>query len=283
MSDDGVALRRRKLGARLRELRLECGLTGDQVGQAIDRSASWVSRLEAGRISVRPIDLRRLLDVYDIRDTSVRQELEELTTRRQQHGWWSRYRTAIPDPYASLIGYEDVATVIRSYENIVIPGLLQTREYAEAVIEESILDWSAQDVRERTEVRIRRQDILRKATPPRLVVIIPESVLSHVIGGQLVMARQLDATFAVAARPDVELLVVPSALSRPALSVPGFQILSFASEPPVGYVENLSGGLILDGPEVVRYERYFERLRGLAVGARESLELIRLARAQLVD
>lgn len=283
MSDDGVALRRRRLGARLRELRLACGMTGDEAGRTVDHSASWLSRLEAGQISLRPIDLRRLLDVYGVHDAEVREELEGLTTPRQRQGWWSRYRGAIPDPYAKLIGYEDAATAIRSYENIVIPGLIQTREYAEAVFRESVFGWSEEGIRDRVEVRIRRQDVLRRATPPRLTAIIPESVLSDVIGGQAVMRRQLDAIGEAVSRPGVELLVVPSAQSRPALSISGFEILSFTSEPPVGYVENLVGGSIVDGQEVPLYERYFERLRGLAVGPEKSIELVRRTRAQLGD
>jgi transcriptional regulator with XRE-family HTH domain len=283
VSDDGLALRRRRLGATLRAMRLGCGMTGEEAGRAVDHSASWLSRLEGGQISLRPIDLRRLLDLYGVHDVRTREELERLTTRRQRQGWLSGYRAVVPDPYAKLIGYEDVATVIRSYENIVIPGLIQTREYADALFRDGLFNWPEEEIRDRTEVRVRRQEVLRRANPPRLQMIIPESVLNNVIGGRGVMQRQLDVIAEVATRSDDEVLIVPSARTRPALSVSGFEILGFRSDPPIGYTENLSGGTIVDGQDLGIYERCFDRLRALAVGPSESLDLIRQVRAQLSE
>src|SRR2546423_12582569 len=106
MADEASALRRQRLGARLRALREAHDMTGDQVGRAIARSASWISRVESGLIALRRRDLQELLDLYDVHDDTVRVELERMATGRQPQGWWSRYRSVVPEPYGTLIGLE---------------------------------------------------------------------------------------------------------------------------------------------------------------------------------
>src|SRR5205823_8218628 len=129
-------------------------------------------------------------------------------------------------------------------------------------------------VRDRTEVRIRRQEVLRKATPPHLSIIVPESVLHQTTGSREIMAAQLNHVIEVADRAAVELLIVPSVQAITPASIVGTEVLDFSSQPPIAYVENLSGGSIIDGPSVAVYERYFEGLRELAAGPEASLNLV---------
>jgi transcriptional regulator with XRE-family HTH domain len=283
MPEDGPALRRRRLGFRLRALREERGMTGEAAGRAIDRSASWISRVETGRMTVRVRELRDLLNVYDVRDADVREQFEELVTGHRQQGWWSKYRTVVPEPYATLIGLEAEATVIRTYENSVFPGLVQTREYAEAIFQNNGLNWDEQGIRDRTAVRIARQKILHAPDAPRLSIVIEESVINQTVGSQDIMVRQLDSVARVAIEPAVELLIVPYQQARPAISVVGFVVLSFATaDRPVVYVENPSGGSIEEATAVATYEQLFERLRALAAGPQESIDMILHARDRLI-
>jgi hypothetical protein len=257
-------------------------MTGEAVGRAIDRSASWISRVETGRMTIRVRDLRDLLDVYDVQDPDVREEFEGLVTGHRQQGWWSRYRTVVPEPYAALIGLEAEATAIRTYENSVFPGLVQTKEYAEAIFRNNGLNWNEEGIRDRTAVRIARQLILRAPDAPRLSIVIEESVINQTVGGQDIMVRQLDSVAQIAAGPGVELLVVPYQRARPAISVVGFVVLSFSTaDLPIVYVENPAGGTIEEATAVTMYEQLFERLRALAVGPQESIDMILQARDRL--
>jgi hypothetical protein len=259
-------------------------MTGDQVGREIERSASWVSRVELGRITLRARDLRDLLDAYDIRDATVREELEELATGRRLEGWWSRYRSATPEGYATLISLEDEASVIRDYENMVFPGLLQTKEYAEAIFRENAWNWTEQDISDRITVRIKRQEILRRSTAPRLIAIVEEAVLNRVVGDRDVMTRQLKSLTTVAARPAVELLIVPVREAKPFFSATGFTVLSFSEpHPPIAYVENPTGGTIIEDDNVELYLRVFERLRDIAAGSDESIDMVNRAWERLID
>lgn len=282
MADDGPALRRRRLGARLRALREARSMTMAQVGRAIERSASWVSRVEAGRMALRIHDLRDILDAFGVTEVAVREELEELASGRHEQGWWSRYRAVIPEPYATLIGLETEATAIRSYENLVFPGLLQTRRYAEAIFRSGLMDWSERDVQGRTDVRIRRQEILRSATPPDFSIIIEESVIDQTVGSREIMLEQLEAVIAATEQPHIELRVVRYLRARPTISAVGFVVLNFAAaDPPIAYVENPTGGTILEGEGARIYEKLFLRLSAATTEPRESLGILRRARELL--
>jgi transcriptional regulator with XRE-family HTH domain len=283
MSEDSPALRRRRLGARLRALREARHLTGEQAGQAIDRSASWISRIESGRMALRHRDMRDLLDLYGVADASIRDQFEELAGRAPQ-AWWGRYRTAIPEPYQILIGLEAEATEILIYENLVFPGLIQTEQYAEATFRHSTLAVTEQDIRDRTAVRMQRQQILRATPAPRLSIVIAESVINQTVGSRPVMLEQLARAADLAGAPTggTELLVVPHERAMPTFSVVGFTVLRFAApDRPTAYVENPTGGTIIEGESVAVYEQLFERLRDVASGPRLSRELIQRARERL--
>lgn len=276
LATEGPVLRRRRLGMRLRELRESLDMTGDQAGRAIGRSASWISRIEAGTTILQPRDLRLLLDAYGIRGRAEREEFEELIEPGRQHGWWSPY--GIPPALGQLIGFEESASRIEAFQNNVIYGLLQTEAYARAIFRASVMNFSEREIEDRVTVRMRRQQVLQRDPHLRLTVILDQAVLNHVIGGPEVMASQLSHLARIANPPDLQILVIPyeRAVSTP--SNTPFNILRFSeAELTVVYTETVTGGNFERGEAATIYSRLFERLRTVAVDQPESLRLIKQA------
>jgi transcriptional regulator with XRE-family HTH domain len=140
-------------------LRQERGLTGEQVGEQVERSASWISRVEGGRIGIRGRDLRDLLDLYQVDDAGRRAELLSLAERGRARSWWSEFSGTISEAYATFVGFEDEATRFESYEPMVVPGLLQLESYARALVESGIPQLSRREVEDRIQVRLRRHHL----------------------------------------------------------------------------------------------------------------------------
>ncbi len=264
-------VRRRELGALLRSLRTEAGMTVDQVAEALLVSPSKVSRLETGQRGASARDIRDLSDLYQVADTT-REHLATLAREGRGQAWWQPYDL----PYATYVGLEAEASLISDFEPGVVPGLLQTPDYARALHEGGMPRLSPAVIEQRIEVRKTRQTALTRDDPPRLRAIVDEAVLHRPLGGPAVMADQLDRVIEACALPNVSVRVIPfSAGAHPALDST-FILLEFAPPVPgVVYVEGLVGQMYLErAQDVERYSQIFERLTTLSLSQQRSVDLI---------
>lgn len=270
-SQASPTLRRRELGTLLRSLRLERQLTVDQVAAELLCSPSKVSRMETGQRGASARDVRDLCELYGVTDQTERARLMNLAAEGKQQGWWQSYDL---DYFATYVGLEEAARAMRQFQSSVVPGLLQTADYARGVAE--VLDITPARVEELVEVKLRRQGILAKQPPVPLSVILDEAVLHRAVGGKAVMQMQLEHLVKVTKDYDVTIQVIPySTGAHPAMEST-FSILDFLDPvPSIVYVEGLVGFLYLERPqEIARYEHVFDRLQHLALNPRESIKLI---------
>lgn len=266
-------LRRRELGAQLRALRLERGLTVEQVSELLLCSPSKVSRMETGQRGATLRDVRDLCRIYELNDAAQIEHLTELVREAKQQAWWQTYDLE----YATYVGLEQAATTLCYYQSNIAPGLLQTPDYARAMHTGSMpSEFTPERVDDLIEVRIRRQQVLTRDPPLQLRVVLDEAVLHRVVGGTAVMAAQLRHFIAMANRPNVVLQAIPfSAGAHPAMENM-FNILEFGNVAPrVVYVEGLMGWLFLEREnDIARYVQVFDYLCEIALDPQETIGLI---------
>ncbi len=268
-------VRRKRLGTELRRLREQARLTCESVGQRLDCSGTRISRIETGRISVRPGDVRELLEVYGVTGDRAG-ELVELAREARQKGWWHGFGPVTPSWLEPYLGLEAEAARVREFQSMVLPGLLQTEDYARAVLRAAPGAGPA-DIEQQVALRMARQQVLDGTAPPELCLVLSEGVLRVQVGGPGVMRAQLRKLAEVAGRGQVTLQVLPLCAAAHAYPVTPFTILDLAdpADPPAVYTEHLTGSLLLDDPAEVRaYTAVFERLRAEALGPGPSLDLI---------
>ncbi|WP_327026179.1 helix-turn-helix domain-containing protein [Micromonospora sp. NBC_01739] len=268
---------RRKLGIELKGLREAAGLNIEQAATAAGISDSHLSRIERGRVGVRPLTLKALLQSYGA-DAEVTERLARTaadTTRRGDRGWWQPYAASISDKYASLIAFESEAISIRAFGPMIVPGLLQTEDYARALLQRGPVRLKADEIDTRVEVRTSRQAILDQTDPPNLWFILDEGAIRRMVGGSEVMRRQLLHLVDVATRSNVDLQVVPYSSGAHAGTLGPLVILGFAEGEDVVYCETYAGDLY---PEAVAsYGDVFNRLAQDALSADRSIEMLRSA------
>jgi transcriptional regulator with XRE-family HTH domain len=273
-----TVLRRRELGALLRRLRTEKGMTIEQVADALLCSLSKVSRLETGQRGAGARDIRDLCNLYEV-DDAQRQNLTRLAREGRGQAWWQPYGL----PYETYVGLEAAATRICDYEPGVFPGLLQIPDYARVIHETAVPKLSSAVIEQRIEVRQVRQAILTREEPlpPRLEAIVDEAILHRPIGSAQVMAAQIERVIEACKLPNVSVRVLPFAAgAHPALDST-FIMMDFAEAPAVVYVEGLVGHLYVQGAQdVQRYRQVFELLRAVALDEQKSLELMSRMRAE---
>jgi transcriptional regulator with XRE-family HTH domain len=250
------------LGGHLRRLREKTGLTTEQAAEAIRGSHSKISRMEHGRVSFKERDIADLLTLYGVTGQTERTGLLALAREANTPGWWQGYSDILPHWLEPYFGLEAAASFIRTYELQFIPGLLQTEDYARAVIRLGNAG-NEEEVARRTEARLSRQEILNREEPPRNWAVIDEAALRRPIGGRAVMREQLRHLIEMSGHPAVTLQILPfGAGGHPALGGP-FTILRFA-EPDlrdVVYIEQLTSALYLDkANEVDSYLEVMEQL-----------------------
>ncbi|MEU9790030.1 helix-turn-helix transcriptional regulator [Streptomyces sparsogenes] len=279
----GPAVRRRKLGAELRRLRDLAGLTSGEAARRVGWHQSKVSRLETGRSGARPSDVARLLDVYEVADPELRALLEALCgggasdPEGSRRGWWYAYRDLLPPAYRDFISLESEASAASTLETTVVPGLLQTPDYARAVTRAALPDLPPPQVDTLVEVRIARQSVLRGARPLRLHAVLDEAALRREVGGPGVMAAQLRHLAEVAALPQVRLQVLPFSAGMPIGITGPFIIFSFShiTDLDVVVLDHLTSSLYLERKEDLRaYSAAFDTLRTKALSVRETLTFI---------
>jgi transcriptional regulator with XRE-family HTH domain len=248
----GPTVQRLVLGGHLRHLRERAGITTEQAAAVIRGSHSKISRMEHGRVSFKERDIADLLLLYGVTSGEEREALLSLAREANTPGWWQGYSDILPHWLEPYFGLEAAASFIRNFELQFIPGLLQTEGYARALIRLGNAP-SEDDVVRRVEARLSRQEILGRATPPRLWAVIDESALCRPIGGRTVMRDQVRHLIEMCDHPFVTLQILPfQAGAHPAMGGP-FTILRF-SEPDlrdVVYIEQLTSALYLDKPSEV--------------------------------
>jgi transcriptional regulator with XRE-family HTH domain len=266
-------VRRRELGALLRALRNGKGLTVEQVAEELLCSPSKVSRMETGHGVATPRDIRDLCDLYGVTDQAERDRMMQLSHEGKQQGWWQGYDL---DYFATYVGLEAEAVRIKYYQSTIVPGLLQTPQYARAMHEAGIPKIASERITELIEVRQTRQRLLVQDPPLRLDVVLDEAVLHRLVGGAAVMRAQVARLIESSTQPNVTIQVIPySAGAHPAMDST-FNILEFGSSvPSVVYVEGLVGWVYLERPQDIdRYQQVFDHLRTVALSPQESIRLM---------
>ena len=270
----GPTVLRILLGTQLRRLREARGITALEAAQAIRGSESKISRIELGRTSVREVDIIDLLSLYGITDVAEREELLTLAGQANQPGWWHQYQDVLPGWFQAYIGLEESAESIRSYDAQFIPGLLQTEDYAAAVI--ALGEFSLDEAERLVFLRKERQRRFASGGL-RLWAIVDEVALRRPVGSPQIMRAQLEHLADVCDQPGFALQVVPD--SAGAYAAPGsFSILRFAVPdlPDVVYLEQLTSAMYLDKPvDVERYAAVIDKLSAAGAPPEETKEIIR--------
>ncbi|MDQ0711813.1 transcriptional regulator with XRE-family HTH domain [Streptomyces luteogriseus] len=276
----GPAVRRRKLGAELRALRTSAGLTSGEAARLVGWHQSKVSRIETGTSGVKPTDVRLLLDAYGVADSQLRELLMMLAGSDDsggRHHWWHAYRGVLPPTYRDFISLESQAGAMRTLETTVVPGLLQTPEYARAVTSAAVEGLAEERLDTLVEVRLARQDVLRADPPLELSAVLDEAVLRREVGGPGVMARQLEKLVEAARLPQVRLQVLPFAAGAHIGVTGPFVIFSFSSTSDLDVVvlDHLTSSLYLERKEDLQaYTEAFNALQIHALSPEDSLDFI---------
>jgi transcriptional regulator with XRE-family HTH domain len=283
MSHGSPTVRRRRLGAILRDLRERQGMTDDQVNLKLDRSGGWLSRVETGRASLRSGYLTALLDLYEVTDCTLREELLALARDGNQRGWWSKYADTLSGPYATYIGFEAEAESLQVYETLVVHGLLQTEEYARATIRAALPSLGHDAVERKVSIRIARQELLSRPDPLRVWAILDESLLLRRIGGVPVLRGQLNRLLQAMDQPNITVQVLPFVAGANPGMLGSFTTIRFPVEddPDVVYVEGVTGDIFAEGEDVRWYNLLFEHLQATALSPARSYELIERAVREL--
>jgi transcriptional regulator with XRE-family HTH domain len=278
-------VRRRLLGAELRRLRESAGFSLDDAAQILECDRSKISRIETGHRGMRPKELRELLAEYGVAENR-RYALADLARQAGKRGWWQDHGGILPVPYQDFISLEASAAAQWTYETHVVPGLLQTEDYARAVAAAGPATEAARDHDRHAAVRRSRQQVLTRADDPlRYLAVLSEAVLRQMVGGPGVMRAQLDRLLEVnAALPNVTVRVLPFAVGARAAGAGAFALLMFPEPTELGvvYLDSLTGGLFLEDPkDVRRHASVHEHLRASALPADESAALIEKAAGAL--
>ena len=270
------SVRARQLAAELRRLRDAATLTGEEAAGRLGWSPSKISRTETGQTALTPADLRRILDLYEVAGTQ-RQRLELLGQSAGQRGWWDAYSDTLGPEYTALIALEAEAESVRWYSPMLVPGLLQTEQYAREVIRSGLLIAPPGEIERRVQVKMTRQRVLTRDSPLQLAVVIDEAAILRTVGGPQVMRGQLAHLATMTAHPSISVQVLPLATGAHPATTGEFTILGFPEliAPDVVYLENMTSDLYVEREgEVYRYGLAFDRLRALALTPDQSVSFI---------
>jgi len=270
-------VQRRRLRMELRRARLDSGLTQEQVATAMDWSLSKLIRIENGTVGISTNDLKAILAHYKITDEEHTAELLALARGARERSWWNLYRDA-PPRLIQLIEYESAAFIIRNFQPMLIPGLLQTEEYAAAIIRNLNSQATAHEVDTGVEMRIKRQQLLRQPEMPLMFFIMDEAAARRLVGGREAMRRQIKRLIDESDKPTITIEVVPfSAGAHPGMQG-SFMLFEFpdAADDDALYLEGLSDiRLNRDDPEEIsRFRERFEVLRELSLGPQGSVDFL---------
>ncbi|MFK4150035.1 helix-turn-helix domain-containing protein [Streptomyces sp. NPDC004065] len=274
-SNVNPTVRRRRLGQELRRLRELKGMTAEEVAERLLVSQSKISRLENGRRSISQRDVRDLCGVYEVEDHRIVDSLMQMAKDSRQQGWWHSFGDI---PYSVYIGLETDAASLRVYDPQVVPGLLQTRQYAESLIAGALPETAPADIEKRVQVRMRRQERISAAENPlRLWTVLDEAALRRVVGNRSLMREQLEYLVEQSQLPHVTVQVIPFDMgAHPGLNGQ-YAILEFpdAADSSVVYIEGVTSDLYLEkANDVQKYSVMYEHLRAQALNVEQSRQFI---------
>jgi transcriptional regulator with XRE-family HTH domain len=275
---------RRNLGAELRRLRIAADLRGEDVAKHLECSATRVSRIESGHQGAvaKADDVRKMCELYGVTDDRQVEMLLDMLSNSHQIGWWEAYDDVLPSGLEVLVGLEADARAKRAWEPLLLHGLLQTPDYARAVL----IAWAAHapgDIDALVEVRGKRQDVLtREENPLELWAVLDEGTIRRLVTTPEVMRGQLNHLIELAELPNVHIQVLPwDKGGHPGLGG-SFSLLEFEEDNPIVYVESLAGNLHLEKRQVVRrFTTMFQLLGAMALPLDESTAFLRNAAKEL--
>ncbi len=265
------------LGAHLRKLREGANISRADAGWEIRSSESKVSRMELGRVGFKERDVADLLTLYGLTEGEERERLLELARDANNPGWWHRYGDVLPNWFQSYLGLEAAAELIRTYEIQFVPGLLQTPEYARAVVQLGRGVVPAEEIERRVAVRVSRQKVLTRPQPVRLWAVIDEAALRRPMGGPAVMRAQLEYLREMSRESHVTVQIMPFRAGGHVATGGAFSILRFADQDlsNVVYIEHLTSALYLD--KLDDLDMYSSTMDSLCVAApqpKRTIEII---------
>jgi transcriptional regulator with XRE-family HTH domain len=277
MTTTGPTVRRRRLGTELRKLRESNGYKLEEVAAQLGVAPSTLSRIETGKAPTKSAYLNQMLEMYGVVDPAQRQILVDMAREGHRKGWWAAYDDVLPSGFDIYVGLEAETAAIRSYETSVVPGLLQTPDYARAVLSEEFPRHTVEQIDRMVDLRVQRQRRFSEDPPLELWAIVDEAVIRRPVGGNAVMRGQLEHLLDAATRPGLTLQVLPFAIGAHAGHGGAFSILEFPNrtDAEVAYVESVAGYLYLEKDREVRARaEAFDRLRAAALAPGASTDLI---------
>jgi transcriptional regulator with XRE-family HTH domain len=280
----GPTVRRRRLGTELRNLRESNGYKLEEVAAQLGVAPSTLSRIETGKAPTKSAYLNQLLEMYGVVEPGQRQVLVDMAREGHRKGWWAAYDDVLPSGFDIYVGLEAETAAVRSYEISVVPGLLQTPDYARAVLREMFPRHAVEQIERLVDLRMERQRRLDDTPPLEVWAILDEAVVRRPVGGKQVMRGQLDRMLELAQRPGITLQVLPFDCGAHAGHAGPFSILEFPnrSDSEVAYVESGAGSLYLEKDREVRARvEAFDRLRAAALAPAPSVDLIARAAQEL--
>lgn len=281
-SEHAFTLRAQWLGQQLREMREDAKLTLKDVGNYIQRNGSTVSRIESGMLPARVPEVLTYLDLCGVQDPKRRADLKKMAEDVWQKGWWDGFKADVVGSLIDWIWLESRAVTIQSFQIGVIPGLLQTRDYAEALIRSDQPDATEEQVARFVAVRTARQERLNENPALRLSAIIDEGALRRKVGGREVMRAQLTRLGSLAERSDIEIMVLPSEIGSHASPDGAFDLLTMARPYPlVAGISTAAGNLVVEGAEAEVLVQKYHRLRDVALGENATITFLSTLRDRL--
>jgi len=269
VADSSPTIRQRELGLRLRKLRTGLGLTVEDVADKLLCSAAKISRMETGARRPALRDVRDLCTLYNV-DESAATELMKLTREAREQGWWTQYEDLNLYPY---VGLEQDASSITAYSMYYMHALVQTEDYARAIIKAIAPKMDQVILQQRVEARLRRQELLERASPPNYRLLLDEAALRRPVGGFALMGTQIGKILELSAAGKVRVQLIPFAAGAYSVADISFTLLEFNQPvlPSVIYVESLVSGGYYERPvDVARYRESIENIRDSALSPRES-------------
>ncbi len=267
-------VRLRRLAARLRRLRGTTGLSREDVAERTGINPATLYRIETAKVRPQARTLATLLNLYEV-DDAMRASLTQLLKDSAQRGWLQQYQDELPEEYGAYVEFEGEARAIWNYQSLFVPGLLQTEDYARAVIEGGQPSLTPEEIEARVRARIERQAVLSRDQPLQLWAICDEAVLHRVVGGPPVMRSQLEHLAEAAKLPHITLQIIPFDVGAHPGMPGSFVVLDFVADPNVVYIDSMAGDLFLEEEvEVRRYTGIYEHLRAVALSPKASAELV---------
>ncbi|MEU0700823.1 helix-turn-helix domain-containing protein [Streptomyces bacillaris] len=270
-------VRRRRLGAELKRLREKAGVSMEDAAERIGGDKPKISRQENGRQGVSKLEIEALLELYRVSDDRLRTALTTLAREGRRKGWWAQYSDILPAGFQEGLSIESDAVRILAFQSMLVPGLLQTAEYATEVIRCADKDAPQEKRASYVEVRKARQEIFTRDNPPQYLCLLDEAALRREVGGPAVMSAQLEKILEVNRPPKLTIQVVPFSQGWHAGADGSFNIYSYPDPMDLDVVtlEYLDGALYLEEDKSVsHYQLAFDELRACALSTRQSMELV---------